>query len=222
MIFMNDKEILNKILLLKDIKPRKEWVLLTKQSMLGIETNLSYPLFLRIFDLSYLKRPVFVFASLALVIIIGVGLQLQGGFSKNVSVNNEQELRVELAQKKLEQLKIAIKEFQETSSRVSNDFAQLVENQPQKALQASRMIVQLQKDKSQLEKVLGSTIGQDQNDETKIENATKTLLENEFADLSTRTLNEDQLHILQEAKDAFEAKDYQTSLEKIWILSNVQ
>lgn len=208
---MTDRAILNQIKLLKEIKPRQEWVLLTKQSILGIEAEKQgFSVFEAMSYLSYLRKPSFAMASFALIIL--------GGFAIGVmNVQKEAKEAQELAvHDQILRLKIAQADFDSLYS----DFAQLVENQPKKALQASRAIVQLQKDKTQIEKVLGAKIGQDE-DET-LETATKALLENEFADLETRTLSENQRVMLKEAKDAFDSGDYQAALEKIWILSNVQ
>lgn len=251
---MEDKELFKNLLAFKDIKPSQEWLLLTKQRILGIEAKeqhlsvfalMSYPSLVRVFG--YAKKPAFAMASFALILLAGAGVQAKNSVpgdplyvlkaaAENVqyvfsSSEEKQVLRIEMAQRRLDDLKkvansndeqkisSVVKEYNETVARASDGFAMLVENEPAKALQVGKGIVQLRKDASQLEKVLGAAIGQP---EGEFESAVKTLLENEIADLETRTLNENQQILLQEAKDAFMQEDYQTALEKIWTLSNIQ
>lgn len=262
---MEDKELLKTVSILKEIKPSQEWLLLTKQRILGIEAKeqtfsvfalLSYPSlfrisnpsFFRIFNLSYLKKPAFVVASLVLVLLGGTAIQARNSVpgdplyvlkaaAENIqyvfsSSEEKQALRITMAQRRLEDLKkvmnsndtqklsFAIREFQQTANLASDDFAKLVDKEPARALQASRGIVQLQKDTSQVEKILGTIV--EQKEEGRFENAVRTLIENEIADLETRTLREEQQELFLEAKDAFSQGDYQTALERIWALSNIQ
>ncbi len=203
---MDEKELLNQLSLLKSIKPSQDWALSVKQRILGVEYAPISP-----FNwvgqvgqviLFYSRKPAFAMAAFALLISAGLAIQVTNQRLSNDAVSLERQQTL----------------LQARFAQVSHDFALLVENEPKKALQASRGIVQLQKEKSRLEKTLGAKFGEKESSD--LENATKTLLLNEFSDLDSRTLRQDQLILLNEAKNAFTKQDYQTALEKVWELSN--
>lgn len=241
---MNEKELLAKISLLKNIKPRQDWVILTRNRIFGVETPVIGWTGLAARQIGqvgqmliFLRKPAFAMAAFIFIAFGGIFVQivrqsLPGDtfYALRARVESTQFTSIELAQKRLADIKeisaqnnvaklpSAIKEFQSSSAQVSKDFIALVENQPKKALQASREIVQLQKDKAQLEKTLGAKFDTQENSD--LENATKTLLKNEFSDLDSRTLTQSQLVLLNEAKNAFVKGDYQTALEKVWTITN--
>ena len=203
---MDEKELLNQISLLKSIKPSQDWAFSVKQRILGVGYASANP-FSWIGQvgqvvLFYSRKPAFAMAAFALLISAGLAVQVmhQRLSTDTVALEKQQAL------------------LQAKFVQVSHDFVLLVENEPKKALQASRGIVQLQKEKSRLEKTLGATFGEKESSD--LENATKTLLKNEFLDLDSRTLTQDQLVLLNEAKNAYVRGDYQTALEKVWLLSN--
>lgn len=255
---MDDKEIIAKISLLKEIKPRQDWVILTRSRIVELESqkidlaSRKRPIWGIVDFISalryYLEKPAFVMPFLALSVSAGLVWQMS---SKSLpgdtlylvkaavervpfTFSSEEEkpfLQLELTQKRLDDLKkiaesnnkvknlpSAIEEFEANVSEVSKSLASIVENQPEKALQAGREIVQLQKEKSEIEKILGTTIGGEETQE--LEDATKLLVENELADLETRLLTAEQQELFEVAKAAYEAGDYQTALETIWILLN--
>ena len=257
--FLNLKEqeqVLAKLSILKDIKPKEEWVILARKRIFEAEpAREEMPLhgirfsviFKRIGSLiRYMEQPAFVMPVLASVILTGVvwhaaQSSLPGdtlypikAAAEHVPMTFSSEaekpfLQLELAQKKLDDLKrvaegnmvknlpLAIKEFEANISEISESLTAIVEKQPGKALQASRGVVRLQKEKLEVEKILGTKIGEKEDEE--LDNATKLLVENELADLETRLLTEAQEELFQAAKTAHEQGDYQTALEKIWLLS---
>ena len=129
------------------------------------------------------------------------------------------ELRIVAEQNKVKNLPLAIQEFEANASKISEGFVQIVENEPSKALQASRQIVQLQKEKFEVEKILGTKIGEEQEDE--IRDATRRLVEYELGYLETRSLTEEQKELSEQAKAATEQGDYAGALEYIWTLSQI-
>ena len=255
---MDDKEIIVKISLLKEIKPRQDWVILTRSRIAELESqkialaSQKRPVWGIVDFISalryYLEKPAFAMPFLALLVSAGLvwhmstqslpgdTLYLVKAAVERVPFtfsSQEQKpfLQIELAQKRLDDLKkiaesnnkvknlpSAIKEFEANVSGVSESLAQIVENQPEKALQAGREIVQLQKEKSEIEKILGTTIGGQETQE--LEDATKLLVENELADLEKRLLTTEQQALFEAAKTAYQAGDYQTALETIWALVN--
>lgn len=252
---MNEKELLNQVSLLKNIKPRQEWVVFAKSRIMGTMNEFSPSPINWVGQIGqmimfYSRKPAFAMAAFAILLGSGFFVQIvrqslpgdtfyglkaatqQAQFTLALG-NNQSLLYFNLAQKRLDdintivgqnntqntkQLSSAIKEFQTTSARATKEFALLVENDPKKALQASREIIELQNTKIQIEKALGTKFGEQESND--LENATKALLENEFSDLDSRTLTEQQLVLLNEAKNAFTKSDYQTALEKVWTISN--
>lgn len=232
---MREKDILAKFTILKQIEPRKDWVIFTRQRIFGFPIQERFGFTDIVSYLSYLvRKPAFALA--AFVLLLGGGIVVQVAnqdLQKDLSQTEELEAALaslELAQQRLETLRTiaqqedtsslpaAIKDFEERNAQASKDFVRLVENSSKNALQAGLKLVQLQKEKSQLERVLGTTLGTEENNE--VENATKILLEQEFSDLETRTLTEEQTALFEEAKAAFDEGDYSSAIEKVWQLSN--
>lgn len=253
---MEDKELIAKLSHLKEIKPRKEWILLTRQriignhlpSQIGLRKNTFWGMIERVLEFmgGYAEKPAFVIPVLTCLVTGGA---LWQGATKSLPGDVLYPLReaVEqvplrfsvdkvgssqafaLAQQRLSDLKVvaeknkvknlpsAIQEFEANASKVSEEFLQIVENQPEKALQASRQMVQLQKEKLEVEKILGTKIGEEREEE--IENATRKIVEYELTYLETRSLTDEQKESFESAKTAAEQGDYATALETIWILS---
>jgi hypothetical protein len=255
---MEEKDVKAKILCLKEIKPKEDWVFLTRRRLSEEFSNPSLsPLqnkgFWGIFDgvvkamTHLLERPAFVIPVLAVLVSGGamwqttqsslpgdvfypiktVAEQVPSRFSGNIK---EPLRQIELTQKRLAELRVAaeqnrtknlspaIEAFQVKVSDVSNSVEKIVENQPEYALQAGREIVQLQKEKLAIEKILGTKIGGVYEDD--LVNATKKVVEHELADLENRLLTEDQNFLLEEAKIQFSEGNDTEALEKIWMISN--
>jgi len=254
---MEEKELIAKLSLLKEIKPRKEWVVLMRQRIVGVDPWPSQLVLQkgRFWDTvegigkwmaRYAERPAFVIPVLACVVAGAAVWQstfesLPGDMLYPLRAAAEQvplrfsaeeekpfqqfvlaqqrlaDLKVVAERNKVKNLPSAIQEFEANASRISEGFLQIVENQPEKALQASRQVVQLQKEKSEVEKILGTKIGEEQDKE--LENATKRLVEYELGYLETRFLTQEQKKLFEEAKTLAEKEDYAAALETIWKLS---
>jgi uncharacterized protein YoxC len=197
--------------------------------------------------LRYFERPAFVLPVVAFVVLGGAVMQVSNNSLPGdtlysvrsaveqtklnlVSTEEKPLAYLALAQKRLQDLeKVAqenrvanlpesIREFNASVAEVSKGFSQLVEKEPGKALQASRELVQLQKDKARVEQILGAVIGEQENSE--IQNSTRILVEAELTDLTERTLQEEQKELLIEAIMAYQKGDYENALEFIWRISN--
>jgi len=226
---MNEKELLNVLSSLKTIEPRRDWVSFVKMQIFADYKPITADAWGvgHIIDTFtfILRKPAFAMAGLGLVISLGVLFQF-----------NQQRLaqdavaQLALAQERLEQLQkiaaangdnlaVALKEFQETSASLSRQVAGFEAKDHAKALQAGIGIIQLQKSAADLERVYGISIGEKAQED--LQTTVKTLIENELADLATRTLSAQQQALFNEAKAAFDAGDYQTALEKAWEISNL-
>ena len=247
---MEDKELIAKISHLKEVKPREDWVLLTRQRIIGeaLQKGRFWGMVEEIGRLAagYMAKPAFVIPVLACVVAGGAVWQgalkslpgdmlypLRAALEQvplRLSTQEERPLReFARAQQSLADLKVvaernkvknlpsAIQEFEANASKVSEGFIAIVENQPEKALQASRQVVQLQKEKSEVEMILGTKIGEEQEEE--IEDATRKLVEYEFSYLETRSLTEEQEKLFEQAKASAAEGDYATALETVWTLS---
>lgn len=223
---MNEKELFTKLSLFKKIEPRKDWVFSFKQQILGAEPA-KRTQFASIFETIsfYWEKPAFALA--AFMLLLGGVLLFQ---TANQPIEEEMTVsHLELVKSRLEsiletsrpqdvqRLASGIEQIQEAEKLISERFIKLVENERKRALQAGLELVQLQKDKKELEKVLGASIGEEKDG---LANATRILVENELNDLATRSLSEAQLAVFVEAKNAYEAGDYGTAIEKIWQLTN--
>lgn len=237
---VTEKELIAKIRELREIKPRKEWVFLTKNRILG-EEKLESSRFFRIgeFFSGLFVQPRLIYASLTLLFII-FGLF---GFAQNslpgdllypikkiteksqaVFVSKEElpKLQLELANKRLEELnKIAqtndvkklapaITEFQENVDRAVKSLV--------KSKKIDKELVEktamIEKTREEVEKVLGTNIGTEE-----YENSLAKIVESQLKDLENRSLTEEQKEILEKAKSDFENGDYSQALEKVLILS---
>ena len=257
MSLKDEEEILARISLLKEIKPKEEWVILLRERIFEAEFPKEDILLkggkvsgilerIRAF-MPYLERPAFIMPAFALLISGGVVWHiaknsLPGDTLYSIkaaaehvpmtfsSQDQKPFLQLELAQKSLDNLKkvaegnrvrnlpVAIKEFESNVSEVSKSVAEIVEKQPTRALQAGKGIVELQKGKSEIEKILGAKIGEKESDE--LDDATKLLVENQLKDLETRLLTERQEELLQAARAAYDQGNYQEALEHIWLSVN--
>ena len=212
-----EKEIIKKIKLLKQIKPEKKRVFLTKEKILGKE-----PLFF-----PFLKP---AFAGLLFVLILfGLSFTSLPGEpfylikklaerGQTVFIPDEQKpkLELELANKRLEELsKIAekndVKKLAPAINEAKESVAQATKNLV-KSKKVDKEIVQktlqLEKKKQEVEKVLGTKITEEET-----ENPTKLVAKYLMEDLENRTLTEEQKQILEKAKEYFENGDFAKVLE---------
>ncbi len=227
---MTEPELIKKIKALKEIRPRKDWVLLTKSQILGEEKSLElFPFF----------KPVYA-GVFFLLILIGLfefsqkALPGEPLFSLKrimekvqtvfVSEDERPKLNLELANKRLEELNEiaqknevkklapAINEFKADVSQAAKNLAKVKKVNKEMVAQAKK----LEENKGKIEKVLATKI-----ETGEYENAMSQLVEREIKDLEGRTLTEEQKEILAETKKDFEAGDYLEALTKLIIISEL-
>lgn len=277
---MEDRQIIEKLTLLKSITPRQDWAFSAKSQLMSLpasglsrkrwqagQIEVSNPSTrLGIYNIlgelvlgirpacyrlalagRYFQKPAFAFAGLLLVVGTGLVLQissssLPGDLLYSVKPAREQMefafspskdrafVQLELTQRRLDELKqvtaqnrtkdlaAAIKGYQNRVSQVSGALPGLVDQNPRVALQAGRTLLALQKEKLELEQVLGTSIGENDS----LAEATKLVVESELKDLGTRTLNKEQTALVAEAIKASEAGNYDTALEFLLKVGPVQ
>jgi len=241
---MEEKELIGKIRGLRQIKPNRDWVSLTKSQILGEEKIELTPFSLS--SVGYCLRLILGrrMAYLGLVVIfILFGLL---GFAQNslpgdplysikkiteraqtvfVAEEDLPRVQLELADKRLEELARVAQEnrVKNLSSAINETKASISEANKNLAKASSpaevKKIVDEIEEKAQvINQTLGVAFGEEEIGELR-QNSDKLYAEYLISDLETRTLTEEQQEILEEAKELYEAGDYSGALEKILILS---
>lgn len=228
---MTEAELIKKIKTLREIKPRNDWVLLTKSQILGdVEVRPQHFLF-PFFKPAYAG----VFVVLFLIGLFEFSQSALPGeplyFVKRASeqavvsfTSQEQKSKVNLqsANKRLEELNQIVqnnevKKLAPAMSEFQANVSEAVKNLVNVKRVDEGLVAQTQKleeNKEKVEKVLATKIETEEYD-----NALSQLVEREIQDLEERTLNEEQTVTLQEAKADFEAGNYSEALIKILNLS---
>jgi len=220
---MEDKDLIFELKRLNQIKPDKEWVVLTKKRILG-EAKPSLPyLFL---------KPAYAFLTLALILLISLPVFAQFSLpghplypikkiterAKSYFVPEKEKpaYQLELVQKRLEELKIlaeknettklpsAFKEVKETASQATKN---LVKSKPidPKALEKS---VEVAKIKKEIEnKVLATNLGIEEK-----EDPIKTMVEIIISDFEGRSLTKEQKEIFEKAKLNYQQGNFEEAL----------
>lgn len=239
---VTEKELIGKIGELRQIRPRKDWVVLTKSQILGEEPKvLFFPFF----------KPVLATAT-AFGILFGIFSLAQNSLpgdtlypikkmtekSQAVFVSEEEKpaFQLKLANERLEDLtkiaetnqvkKIApaLEEYQASISEAAKNLAKITATTSDPVVvkkiaeQTQELTQELEEKKEKLEKTYGIA-GLEFKEES---NPTKVLVEWLIEDLESRTLTENQEELLEGAKEDFEVGDYNQALEKILLLSYPQ
>jgi len=198
--------------------------------------------------MKYLEKPAFVMPVLAVLVAGGLIWQVStkslpgdvlyplknAAEQASVTFSSEDEkpfMQIELTQRRLEDLKriaesnqvrnlpAAIKAFEATISELSNSLDKIVENQPEKALQVGRVIVQLQEEKSKVEKTLGALLSGGEKGELDAGTQfVKEIVESVLAE-DNSLLAEEQQALLREAEKLYERGEYHEAFEKVWLAS---
>jgi hypothetical protein len=240
---MTDKDLIKKIQLLKQVRPRKDWVVLTKNQILGEQPGLIEEISLSLrWALQYKTAfaTLVVFAVLAGTIgfaqdslpgevLYSVKKITERGQAVFVSEEELPKYNLEIANKRLEELsKIAqtnqvkklapaLNEFKYSVSEAAESLTRIKE--PEKVHKAGREIVKemrkLEENKEKIE-TYGVVIG----DAKEIENAMCQLVKREIEGLGT--LTEEQEELLSEAEQYLEKGKCGLAFEKILLLSYPQ
>lgn len=223
---MKEKEIILQLKRLREIKPDKKWVFLTKKEILGQKG----------IEIFLIFKPVYagLFLIFLLIGIFGVSKNSLPGeplyYIKKISEETEKvfipeeekpKLNLELANKRLEELKKvaeknevrklvpAIKEVQANISQTKENLVKsgkVDEEILKKTLTLASKV-------EEVESVLGTKIANED---------LKEIVKYLISDFEKRSLTENQKERLEKAKEYFENEDYQRSLEELLTLSYSQ
>jgi hypothetical protein len=210
---MKERELIKKIKKLRQIKPNKDWVSLTKREILGEEKNEQILSWL----FTPIRRPAFVVRTIMVAVIILTGsffylYYLNANFSQisfsNLPFSKNQENQNLVAS--LEELEVSL-------NKITTSLENLKNSKNQKEALAVAQVVKVtavnsqnllkgMKDKASSKKVLAAL--------TEVENSFQELgetssnlqieiIESLFQDLAQRTLSPEDQNRLQKAKDYF-------------------
>ena len=231
MVFTNSIKTIKQIKELKKIRPRKDWVLLTKEQILGEEKRTEwFPFF----------KPAYA-GVIALALLFGLFEFSQGAVPgeplfalKKISEKSrtffcskteKPKRNLELANKRLEDLNRiaqnnegrklapAINEFQANVSDAARNLSKL-ERADSEILDQTK---KLDENKKKIEEALATKFGEDAYKEYM--GAVVGVVENQIKDLERVPLSEEKEKLFEKAKQDFENENYSEALIKIWELS---
>lgn len=228
---MIKSQLVRKIRQLKKVKPKKDWVLLTKTQILGQETT---------FNLLPFLRPAYA-GLFALLLLAGLFEFSQGAlpgeslyyFKKIVEkgqiiLSSEEErprMNLELANKRLEELnqivqKNEVRKLAPAMDEFRANVSAAAKNLPNVKKISKEIVVQIQKleeNEEELGKILATKVGNEEYEEYNI--ALAQLVERQILEMEEKTLSKDDEVILKAARQDFESGDYSEALMKILVLS---
>lgn len=229
---MEERELISKIRELRQIKPNRDWVALTKSQILGEEINQRRVLIFRpvyaglIFV--FVLFGIFSFAQNSLPGDLLYPIKKLTEKSQAVFVSEEEKPKVqlELANKRVEELKkIAetnqVQKLAPAIKEVKNSVSQATKNliKSEKTNKDTvDKIVNLKKNLEKAENTLTTMVLTEEEKEN-LQEVEKGYAEMLIKDFEKRTLTEEQENLLAEAKEDFENSDYSSALEKLLLLS---
>lgn len=246
---MTEQQLISKIRELRQIKPRQDWVIFTKNRIFNAETEtrvsvgFSFVGFLR--ELQRGERFVFQHKPAFAVILVCFILIGVFGFTQNsvpgdslftlkkiteksqevfVSGKDQLKYNFELANRRLDDLtKVAQTNQAQKLAPAINEFQESITKAVESLTKAdSQGVKEIAQEIKKLEEKTEKvkSLGIEIENNQELENALARIVEREIADLEGRTLTEEQQKILVEVKDDYQAKDYSQALEKILILTS--
>lgn len=238
---MTEKELIGKIRELRQIKPRKDWVYLTKSQILGREQKIELTPFFTFLKPAYAGL-VFVF------VLVGIF-----GFSQNslpgdplylikkiteksravfISEEGKSGFQLKLTSERLDdlakvveanqvgKLSPALKEFTAAKFEAQKELAKTIQNKSEtEAIKLAKKVAPELKAMNEKEGRVLSSLGLEPTQEADTP-AEKTVVELLLKDLENATLNEEQQGLFTEAKADYEKGEYWSALEKILLLTN--
>lgn len=227
-MILTEKQLIGKVRKLRQIRPRKDWVSLTKKDILGEEPGLFFS--------SYLKPAIGGLMTIFVLFgVLGYGLvknSLPGDvlYAVKKAVHQGQAIFISEAEKSAFQLKLAndrledlakapaknlaptISEFQANIAEAAKNLAK-IDATTSSPIAIKKIVEQTQELEENIEKVesLGVVIGKEGMSEWN--KAVKRVTENLIEDLEGTTLTEEKEKILSKMKELFEEGKYSEALE---------
>jgi len=242
---MTEKELINQLKGLKEIKPRKEWALLLKSEILNAEfkeqTILTKPAskawnileFLPV--INYQRKLAYAFATLIFMIVGIFGfaqytmpgdllfpikrIAEQTQNPLQVAHNRSEDLVQIVKENKTQNLAPAISEYKASIADAAKNLTKsLAQNSDKDSIrQVAYEFKKIQDNQKQLQ-TLGIDIGETKEVKA-LDDALAVLVQSQITDLENATLADDQQKSLTAAKDLYEQGKYSDALEKILLIN---
>lgn len=232
---MTENELIQKIQALKEIKPREDWVSLTKSrileegSVVGERFSINW---------RWVLGTVIVFGVLCGIFVFSQN-SLPGDFlypikkitekSQVIFIPPDEEpiFQLKLANERLEDLTRAparnlaptINEFQASLTQATENLVKIIESTTSQPIIIKKIVEETKKLKENKKKVEALGIVVESGEVEKLDSTIAKLVEREIKDLEDRSLTQKQQALLKEAKKAFERGDYSQALIKILYLT---
>ena len=227
---MTEADLVKKIQELKKVKPRKDWVVLTKSQILGEEPKiLFFPFFkpalatvttlgilFGIFSLAQNSLPGDILYPIKKITensqAVFVSEKEKPAFQLNLTNERLEELTKIAETNQVKKLAPAIGEYQASISQAAKNLTQIKE--PKQALEIGEKIVEL---KQNAEKVrsLGVVTDGTEELEKEYENTACRIIGQEIESMEKSTLTEKQDKLLPEIKEDYQAGNCSQALEKL-------
>jgi hypothetical protein len=235
---MTEKQLISKIKKLEQIKPRQDWVFLTKERLLEQEKAPVFSFNEIVIGLRFVLGHKLAFSSLAvLIVLIGVfGFSQQSvpgdalftikkatekGLAVFIAEDGQSKRKLELANKRLDDLtKIAQNNTVNNLSPAINEYKEMISEAAESLVnkELGQGIVlevkKLEENKQRVE-ALGVVIDNGQ----ELDNVLSQLIQREIKDLDDSILNEEEEKVLEQIKQDFENREFLQALERILMLN---
>lgn len=211
---MEEKNLITKIESLKEIKPNREWVFLTRENILGEKRTLlsTYTEFTK----SFFKVPAFATVA-TLVLLGGLFVYSQSLISTNQRIANEVAER-EVKQNEVKALLSTLTKLRDARTEMQKSFAGVVVSKTEKEkIEIAKDIAPLIAEMGETEEeiieslgVMGIIMESDESSDSIYKDLASFLIN----DSKTRSLTEEDQLLLMEAEELFNQNYYQRALEK--------
>jgi len=223
--YFEDKDIIEKLSLLKQIKPREEWVFFLKERIISQRDNIPLPAeeFIPV-KFNFLRSAAFI-VSLVLILLAGslfLGAETEDTFTispqiSSVDDNNQGGSVEGITQNKKEISEVKIKKELKGLTNVLPFVKSKNRLEKLETDVTNKKLSQVSKEK--LQEIL-TTLTTTEEELLKNKEILATLIENEIDDLESRALTDDQEELLKSAKIDFEKGYLESAIEKIWKITN--
>ncbi len=235
---MKEKEVINKIKSLKQIKPNKNWALLTKSEIFDRKEEVLFDPIRHLLT----RSTATAFASLGFVAFIFVSAQAsfpgdtlypvkkitEKGRMAILSETNRREYNMELTNRRLEEiakviqkdeiekLSLAVKELESMKSEMQKDFSRSVKNKSkQETVEIAKNLAPALLEIEDKEELLLGALSVRMEDNKESASVSEKSVSILIEDLEERTLAEEDEILLQEAKQHFKDKNYSLALRTV-------
>jgi len=210
---MQDYQVINKIKKLESIKPNKDWVISTKQQILGFELDHSKVSTLDWFFIAF-KKPVLVLSALLIVVVIAGGFLFSGSQGTEPEIadnNNEMLASLQSLEAKLGEISLSLDNLEKATNQSQALVMAGIIKSTASGIEQGVSQIEANDYKEQVLAVQTASQEVIEAAETK----QKEMIEFLIDDLSQRTLTQDNQERLEKLKQDYNNREYDQAM--IWI-----